>query len=193
MLLSALLILIGLVTKTFVTASWDEGTERAHIGFVGAEVCNDNNGGCKSLSWAQMWDIKKDIKGVRYLALLSGFAAIGVAVFAGVMAFQRKKVPTLLVNIVLGVTSFAFAYFIVRWMSEGHGEVQPVPGLSAGLAFAGLVLASVMQATVIKGFGAPAHAPPLFAAVPMCPACGQPAQFVVQHQRWYCARDGRYL
>ena len=157
LLVAALLMLVGLVTKSFVSASWDEGTEAVHIGFLGSEMCDSNDGGCKSMDWDQMRGVDSDIKAVRILGLLAGFAAIGVAGFAAIMAFQKKRLPAAVLHGVSGVAAFAFTYFIIRWMGEGRGEVHPLPGWSAGLAFTGLVLASVMHATVLKPRP---HAPP---------------------------------
>jgi hypothetical protein len=30
-------------------------------------------------------------------------------------------------------------------------------------------------------------------AVPNCPRCGSPLQFVAQYQRWYCTRENQYV
>jgi hypothetical protein len=148
MLVSALLILLGLVTKSFVTASREDNS--VGIGYLGAEVCSD--GHCQSFDWDQMGsDVKSDIKAVRWLGLIAGVGAIGLAVVAGIFAFQRKKFPGVVLHSVLGVAAFAFVYFVLRWIAETHGDISPLPGLSFALAFSGVILASVMQATVLRG------------------------------------------
>jgi hypothetical protein len=148
LLVSALLILLGLVTKSFVTASREDNS--VGIGYLGAEVCGE--GHCRSFDWDQMGsDVKSDIKAVRWLGLFAGVGAIGVAVVAGIFAFQRKRFPGAVLHSVLGVAAFAFVYFVIRWISEAHGEITPVPGLSFALAFSGVILASVMQATLLRG------------------------------------------
>lgn len=92
MLVAAVCILIGIFSKSFVTASWDEGSESMKMGLMGAEVCDGDE--CRSMSWSQMGKVDGDVKAVRIIALISGFGAAGLCAVAGLMAFSRKRPPT---------------------------------------------------------------------------------------------------
>ncbi len=146
LLLSALLVSMGLVTKSFVSAS--HGDSHVDIGYLGAQACED--GHCRSFDWDELGDVKSDIKAVRWIGLLGGVGAIGVSIVAAIFAFQRKQFPGAVLHAVLGVAAFAFMYFAIRWIGEGKGDFTPLPGLSFALAFSGVILGSVMQATLLR-------------------------------------------
>ncbi len=214
MIVAAIAIIVGLVSKSFVTASWDEGTESVKIGLLsGMELCDRDE--CRTVGWGEGRDAKGDIKAVRMIALISGFAAAGLCGLGAVMAFSRKRPPVGVLQGALGVAAFAFTFFIVRWITEGKGEVSPGPGWAGIVGIGGLILGSVVSKTMFKhlapGGVAPAagaypaqgHAPPPPqgyappppppAATTACTRCGQPAQFVAQYQRWYCPSCQQYL
>ncbi len=204
MLVAGICVLVGVLSKSFATASWDEGTESISFGFLGAEVCDGDE--CKELSWDQMGKVDGDIKMVRILGLLSGFGAAGLCAVAAFMAFSNKRPPMGAVQGVMGVAAFSYTFFLIRFMSEGRGEMSPGPGYAAFLGIGGLIMGSIVNKTMFKHLpagGAPGQAysppggypppPPPPTATAPCTRCGQAAQFVAQYPRWYCPSCQQYL
>jgi hypothetical protein len=211
MIVAGVCIVVGLVSKSFVTASWDEGSESIKIGFMGVEVCDRDE--CESVPWDKMGKGDGDIKAVRMIGLISGFLGAGLCAMAALMAFSNKRPPVGAIQGVLGVAAFSLAYFLFRFISEGKGEMAPGPGFAAFIGLGGVIMGSIVSKTMFKHLapgmpGAPmayggqpmAHGHPMMAPPPPPPAattpctrCRQPAQFVAQYQRWYCPSCQQYL
>lgn len=212
MLVACLALAIGTFTKSWVTASWDEGSESMKMGPLGIEVCDRDE--CQKISWSQMPRGDADIKLTAQLSLFAGLASLVCAGIAGIMALSRsaQKIP---VGAFIGVFSGSagvMAYFVVRSMSDGKGEISPGPGFSSVMAIGGVIMASVvlktmlgplrkplLAAPVAYGYAQPHPGQPMQQVQPpqqqvaaACPRCQAPLQFVAQYQRYYCTACQQY-
>jgi hypothetical protein len=209
MLIAGLAIVVGIVTKQFVVIDVKDSRIEGHLGLLGGEVCGmgdsdyggDGYGGdCKSMP---VWDegVDDDIKTARWVALLGGFAAAGIAAVAGVMAFSRNRLPGGLIHGVVGLAASAMTYVLIRALSDSPAMVSSSPGYSAFVGLGGLVMTSVVAQTALAralagggaGAAAAAYPPPPPVATAPCTRCGRPAQYVTQYQRWYCPSCQTYL
>ena len=129
MLACGICIIVGLFSKSFVSASWDEGSESINVGFMSSEVCDGDE--CEKLEFDKLGKGFGDLKAVRIIGLIAGFLSAGLCGMAALMAFSNKRPPTGAMQGVFGVASFAFAYFLFRFISEGKGEVSFGPGFAA--------------------------------------------------------------
>lgn len=131
----ALLVLIGIFTSSWATASERGGS--AGVGLTGLEACFRDT--CKTISWS---DSKApfDFTLFGYLGILGGLAAAAGAVAMGVFAMTNKpnKVPANIFNIVLGVSAGAMLLFFIRVMT--HKELKGLSISYSGiLAIGGVV------------------------------------------------------
>jgi hypothetical protein len=114
LLVSAALLLVGTISKNWVTAGDTE--DRMHAGPMGAEVCLESR--CVEIP---LRGVDKDIEIIMTLAMLAGFAAAGVTGVFGGMVFAGSRqvpVPTKLANLVLVIALIAFVVFLGRMLSE---------------------------------------------------------------------------
>ena len=216
---AAVLILIGTVSKSWLTA----GSGNVHIGPLGIEACVGST--CVSVPTR---GVPGDLELVMMLAVISGFASAALAGLIGFLALtgKRDKVPPpKLANIAFGLAAFSMVYFLIRGISE-NGELSwaGFPAI-AGVILAGTGLKKLIPFLPVRSqpqapapyaqaphaqppYGqspaqqsqpmqpqmAPPHAPPPpQQAVPGCPRCGTPLHFVAQYQRWFCPREQQYV
>jgi hypothetical protein len=141
----ALIILLGVVTKQWFTASRGEGS----IGLTGIEVCQ--GGTCQSIGWDKLNHVGKDIQIFGWLGLLGGLAAVGVTLAIGVLTLQGKaaKIPSRPFQIVLGLAAFATTMFFMRVIGDQKGIAPSWSGFCAigGLIAVGVLLKKVTPRT----------------------------------------------
>jgi hypothetical protein len=203
LLVAAGAIVVGIVTKGFVSVSVRDSKITGHIGLLGGEVCGmgggyggDSYGGdCQSVP---VWDnADTDVEIARLAAMIGGFAAAGCAAIAGLLAFQRKQLPPMLLHGAVGVATSGAVYLLIKLITDSDiPGVENSPSYSGFVLIGGLIMASVVAKSMLGGVpitsGAPAPTPYAAATAP-CTRCGRPAQFVTQYQRWYCPSCQQYL
>jgi hypothetical protein len=192
MLVACLALAIGTFTKSWVTASWDEGTESVKMGPLGIEVCDRDE--CESIGWSKIERGDADIKVTAQLSLFAGIASLVCAGIAGIMALSRsaQKIP---VGVFVGIFSASagvMAYFVVRSMSDGKGEISPGPGYSSVLAIGGIMMASIVLKTMLGPLRKPLLAAPAAHGYPQQPYQGQPMQQQPMQQQPY-AQPGQQM
>ena len=133
LVIAAVLILIGTVSKNWITA----GSREVHIGPMGAEACMSSV--CIDVPTR---GIDGDIEAIMILAMLSGFASAAAAGMFGGMALAGKtdRIPVSprLAQAAFGLAAFSMTFFIIRMLSE-KGELS-----WAGFpAIIGVILAGV--------------------------------------------------
>jgi hypothetical protein len=140
LVVAAGLTFIGLVSKSWVTASAGMRDISVNIGPLGVEACMGSV--CRD---APMNKMPGDVELIRFVALIPGFASVAAgAAFGGLtLAGKRDKIPVApkVAQIVFGIASFAFVAFIVRIFSEGGHGLGPGWAMFAGIA--GVVVGSI--------------------------------------------------
>jgi hypothetical protein len=134
------LLFIGMVSKSWVTASMGSRDAEIHIGPMGVEACH--GGMCIDTPTGKM---PGDVELIMMIALLSGFASVAVAGVFGGMTLAHKKdkipMPPRVGQILFGVAAGAFVIFIIRIFSEGGHGLGPGWAMLPGIG--GAILASV--------------------------------------------------
>jgi hypothetical protein len=130
---AALLVMIGIFTKSWFTAPRGEGG----VGLTGIEMCRGDT--CRSVSWDELKRAPDDIGIFGTLGLLGGLASVGFTAAAIVLALQGKahKLPLKIMNGVLGLTAFFNTFFFMRVWGEMGKDVDL--GYSGFLAIGGLI------------------------------------------------------
>jgi hypothetical protein len=142
---AAVLILVGLVAKSWFTAGGGE----AKVGISGIEGCR--GGECRSISWGDFPKAPGELKAFSYVGLIGGIASFVVLAIAAVMLLigKAKSIPWKPFNAVLGITVFGVVSFMFRLM---FGEFSKGMSVSwAGFVMlAGIIAGSVALLKFVK-------------------------------------------
>jgi hypothetical protein len=136
---SALLMFVGLLSKSWVTASAGFRDMKVAIGPLGAEACAGSI--CHNTPTDKL---PGDIVLVMWLAVIAGFASVALAGWLGgatLLGKRDKYPPVKLAQLAFGLATFSFVFFIIRMFSEGTRGLGP--GWASFPAIIGVVLASV--------------------------------------------------
>jgi len=145
---AAIMVLVAgvLIVAATISKSWFGATERGagiHIGPLGAEVCM-MGGACADTS-IPSGKLGGDIEIMMMLAALAGFVSAAGCAWFGFFALTGKKdklPPVKLLQLVLGVASFSFAYFTIRMLTKQElKELGPSWAMFVGIG--GVILGSV--------------------------------------------------
>jgi hypothetical protein len=143
----AALLLIGVVTKSWFTAS--ERRMEIGMGLTGVEL----SGGGKSMSMSY-GDMGKAAPGgvafIGYLALIAGLAAAAGAGAFGYFTLTRKPnpIPRKVFDIAVGLAVFGTLSFVLRWFIEGTKGASI--GYSAILGIGGAIGVGVVSKMIDK-------------------------------------------
>lgn len=144
LLVCALMLLIGLVSKSWFTARGG-----ASLGVLGIEECRRSV--CHSISWLDAGRVASEIKLFAMMALIGGLAGIGFLVHSGVVLLMNKpkKVILLGLNISLGIAAFGVVSFFFRFT---FGEYARGVSLSwAGvLAMLAVLAAAILLPVLVR-------------------------------------------
>lgn len=211
LIVAAVLILIGIISRNWISASHGE----YRIGPMGLEVCHSSV--CFDVPNER--GLPNDLELVMLLAVVSGFAsAIAAGVFGGMaLAKKHHKLPVpRLANIAFGLAAFSFVYFMIRVFTE---VPRSAPGWAWAPAIAGVIVGGIGLKRLLavaparsyqpnpmpqqpygqQPYGQPMQPPAMQPPAPpqqqasFCPRCGTQLQFVDQYQRWFCPREQQYL
>jgi hypothetical protein len=136
---SALLMFVGLLSKSWVTASAGFRDMKVAIGPLGAEACAGSI--CRDTPTDKL---PGDVVLVMWIAVIAGFASVALAGWLGgatLLGKRDKYPPVKLAQLAFGLATFAFVFFIIRMFSEGTRGLGP--GWASFPAIIGVVLASV--------------------------------------------------
>jgi hypothetical protein len=140
LVVAAGLMFIGLVSKSWVTASLGSRDASMHIGPLGVEACR----GSVCID-APMTKMPGDVELIMMIALLSGFASVVAAGVFGGMTLAHKKdkipAPARVGQILFGVAAGAFVILVIRIFAEGGHGLGPGWAMFPGIG--GAILASV--------------------------------------------------
>jgi hypothetical protein len=130
---------VGLLSKSWVTASAGFRDMKVAIGPLGAEACSGSI--CRDTPTDKL---PGDVVFVMWIALIAGFASVALAGWLGgatLLGKRDKYPPVKLAQLAFGLATFAFVFFIIRMFSEGTRGLAP--GWASFPAIVGVVLASV--------------------------------------------------
>ena len=199
-ILGVALLLVGANTFAWWTASDSGGS--FGLGLRGAEACAV--GHCVGVSYEKMMSASaKVFVTFGNMAFYGAFVVAALAIITLAFAFtvRKERVPvspariTALVGGVLLIVSIAF---VISRPSDGGASV----GYSMFLYMIGALAATVGAAMLTNSSAASAPlnavvgtqpAPMVRGAIPACPSCRAPTEWVVEHSRFFCKRCNVYV
>ena len=173
LVVAAVLMLIAMLSKNWVALGGFRDIT-AHIGPMGLEqcagsVCHEARGG----------KTPGDIELIMMVALISGFAAVGLAGWYGgaVLAGKKDKLPAAKIGqIAFGVATGSFVIFVIRVFAEGGSGIGPAWAMFAGIGGAIVASIGIKRLSPFIGAGVPlASAVPGFQQYGSQPYNQQPA------------------
>jgi len=168
LVVAAVLIVISVASKNWITVGRGGREETAHFGPMGLEVCEGSM--CIDRPTGRM---PGDVELIMTLALISGFASAALAGWTGgaMLAGKGPKSPPVkLTRIAFWLASFSFTFFVIRAFSEGGSGVGPGWAMFTGIG--GAVLASIALKKATPFIGSSTALMP--ATVPIAWAPGSP-------------------
>ncbi len=143
----AVLLLIGVVTKSWFTAS--ERRVEIGMGLTGIEFCAGSN--CQSVGFDKLGG--KEPGGVAIIGYVGFIAGLAAAAGAGALAFftltgKPNPIPRKVLDVAFGLAIFGTLSFVIRWFIEGTGPMSI--GFSAFLGVGGAIGVGVLARMLDK-------------------------------------------
>lgn len=144
-LVGAMMLFVGTFSMRWLKAP---APHDGGVGLTGIEMCRGDR--CQTASWDELKRAPKDIGIFGWVGLLGGLGAAGLAATIGGLVASgntaKARTPIKVLNVVLGVASFATVMFAMRVFGEMSKDVSI--GYSGFLAVGGIIAAG---AIVTKG------------------------------------------
>jgi hypothetical protein len=162
---AALVTLLGLATKSWLSAGY-----RGGVGLLGVESCGQ--GACRSAGWGELGHmVSADVVALGYASFVLGLIVVGAGIATAVITLQGKapRIPRggfQAANAVLGVTAFVTTSFLMRLLMSGRLGSHASVGYSGIFAIGGLVAIGAIVKKLVQPLAA-AAAPEAPATAPL--------------------------